>query len=413
MPPTVTTAPGVDPDGRDLRRARPGLLVLALACLVAVTTELLPVGLLPAIGADLGTGEATTGLLVTAYAAMVMALAVPITLATRRVPGRRLLVITMAAYALGDLVAALAPTFGVLLGARVVGGAAHALFFSVCIGLAARLVGPAWVGRALALVSAGISAGLILGAPAATAVGNAVGWRLAYAALAVPAVVTGWLLVRLLPDTLARPARAGEATGRRRDAAVAILGDALAYLGYFALYTYVAVLLEGAGAGRAAVAPILLGLGLCGLLGTFAAAPLLDRHPRRTGLVVLSTVTASMVALGAVAHSLPLVVGVAAAWAVALGPFPALFQSAVVRTRAITPELAGAWVNTASNVGIAGGSALGAAALSAADIRAVAWLGAAFIALALLTVALGRGAFPHAPATGPRTDATVGEPPPP
>ena len=153
-------------------RTRTGLLVLALAAFAAVTTEMLPVGLLPQISDEFGRSESTTGLLVSLYAVMVMVLAVPMTLATRRVPGRRLLLITVASYAVVNLVCALAPSFAVFAAARVLGGVTHAVFFSVCIGYASRLVPAHAAGRALALVSVGPSAAFILGSPIATALGD-------------------------------------------------------------------------------------------------------------------------------------------------------------------------------------------------------------------------------------------------
>ena len=386
--------------------ARPGLLVLAMASFGAVTTEILPVGLLPAIGSAFGTSEAATGLLVTSYAAMVMILAVPLTLATRRIPGRRLLLLTMAGYTLSNVGCTLAPSFAAILLARAVGGLSHALFFSVCIGYAVRLVPRASMGRALALVSAGITAGVIVGAPIAVAVGDAVGWRAAFGVLVVLMVVTAVMIMMVLPATSARSEPPVGPAGRWHDAAGPIVGDGLAYIGQFTLYTYITVLLLDAGAGQVAIAPLLGVFGLFGLLGTWRAAPLLDRRPRRVAIVILLLSTASMVALGFAVGSLIPVIVAAAIWNVALGPVAALFQSATVRTDAVTPELAGAWINTASNVGITAGSLLGGVILAVSDIRAVAWTGALPVLLALLTVAVSRQAFPPSvpetlPADGP------------
>lgn len=81
----------------DLRQVRTGLLTLSFAVFAAVTTELLPVGLLPQISATFALPDAQTGLLVSAYAVMVAVLAVPLTLATRRVPRKPLLLATLAA----------------------------------------------------------------------------------------------------------------------------------------------------------------------------------------------------------------------------------------------------------------------------------------------------------------------------
>jgi predicted MFS family arabinose efflux permease len=371
------------------------LLVLTLASFGAVTTEVLPVGLLPAIADSFGTSEATTGLLVSAYAAMVMLLAVPLTAAMHRVPARRLLLWTMAGYALSNLLCAVAPTFEVLALARTVGGLSHAVFFSICIGYAARLVPPSRTGRALALVSAGITVALVFGSPLTTAIGNAMGWRMAFATLVVLMLATAVLIMLVLPAISTGTASPGGVTGRRRDAAAVIGSDALAYVGYFTLYTYVTVLLGYAGAGPAAFAPLLLLFGVSGLLGTWRAAPLLDRRPGQAAVTILAVISLSMIALGFAAPWLPLVVIVAVVWNTALGPLPSMFQSLTVRTNAITPELAGAWINTASNFGITFGSLLGGLILTRFDVPALGWLGAVPVLLALAVAILRPRAFPR------------------
>ncbi|MEK8226802.1 MFS transporter [Oerskovia sp. M15] len=124
----------------------PGILALMLATFLAITTELLPVGLLPLIGDELDVSESTAGLLVTVYALMVAALAVPLTLATVRLPRKGLLLGTLLAYTASNALVALAPTFAVVATGRAVGGIAHALFFSVSIGYGARLVRPLFTG---------------------------------------------------------------------------------------------------------------------------------------------------------------------------------------------------------------------------------------------------------------------------
>jgi predicted MFS family arabinose efflux permease len=361
------------------------LLVLALAGFAAVTTEMLPVGLLPLIGPDFHRSESSVGLLVSLYATMVMVLAVPMTWAAGRVPGKRLLLITMASYALTNLVCALAPSFGVFAVARGLGGLTHAVFFSVCIGYASRLVPSDKTGRALALVSAGASMALVLGSPLATALGDAAGWRAAFAALVLLTLVTFVLIAAFLPSVPAQraPGQATAPTGRRRDAVRVIAANAFAYLGQFTLYTYVTVILLRSGAGQAAVAPLLFLFGVFGLAGIWRAAPLLDRDPRRAALTILGLVVLGVLAVGASIPSLALVIVACVVWNAAFGPANSLFQSAAVRADAMPPELAGAWINATANFGIAAGAALGGVVLDAFDARALAWAGALPLALAL------------------------------
>jgi predicted MFS family arabinose efflux permease len=384
-----------------LRTERAGLLVLALAAFTAVTTEMLPVGLLPQIGDAFGRSESTTGLLISLYAVMVMVLAVPMTLATRRVPGKRLLLITMASYCVANLVCTLAPSFGLFAAARGLGGVTHAVFFSVCIGYASRLVPAARAGRALALVSAGPSAAFILGSPLSTALGDALGWRAAFGVLVLLTLLTFALLVTMLPAATARAAHSADGAarrGRRRDAVTVIVAKALTYLGQFTLYTYVTVILLRSGTPPAAVAPLLCLFGVFGLVGLWRAAPLFDRDPRRAALIILTAVSLGVLALGAGIPSLVLVIVSGIVWNTAFGPVASLMQSATIRTNAISPELSGAWINMTSNFGIAGGALLGGIVLDSLDVRALAWVGVAPIVVALSLFALNRQGFVPSPA---------------
>ncbi|HEY0248683.1 MAG TPA: MFS transporter [Gryllotalpicola sp.] len=384
------------PGRAGLGSARPGLLILALAVFAGVTTETLPVGLLPAIGAALGTSEPTAGLLVSLYAALVAVFAVPLTIATRRVPRKRLLLVATGCFVLSNALAAFAPDFAVLAAARALGGLAHAVFFSLCIGYAARLVPAGRTGAALALASSGISAGFVLGVPLATALGNAVGWRGAFVALTVLMALVFVLVAVRLPAVEAPEVRGASASGRGLRLLGAVSSNALLYTGHYVLYTFVTVLLLRAGAATGAIGPILLVFGGFGLIGVWLAGPRLDAHFRRTTLVVLAVMCAALLATGASLPALVLVIVAAAVWNGAFGPTASIYQAAAVHTEATTADLAGAWVVATSNLGIAAGSALGGVVLAADGIRTVVWVAAVFVAVAAVIVVLARRAFPRA-----------------
>ncbi|GAA1869990.1 MFS transporter [Myceligenerans crystallogenes] len=377
-----------------LGNAQAGLLVLAFSVFAAVATEMLPVGLLPEIADSLEISEARTGLLVSLYAGMVAVLAVPLTIATRRIPRKRLLLIGMGVYAASNLVSALAPGFAALAVGRAIGGATHALFISVAIGYAARLVPPRLTGQALALASAGVSLGFVLGVPLTTALGNAAGWRVAFGALVVLMVVALVLIAVVLPDVGERAAAAAAGSGHRRRMTTVIASNTLAWIGHFTLYTYISVLLLRAGAPSGAVGPLLLVFGTFGLLGVWLGAPWLDRAPRHSALVILALVALGIGAAGAASAHLGWVVAAGVVWSLAWGPVASLYQSAAVRSHATTPELAGAWINATCNIGIAVGAVLGGQVLEVAGIREVAWLALAIVLPAIAVIALGRRAFP-------------------
>ncbi|WP_081795310.1 MFS transporter [Nocardioides sp. URHA0020] len=382
-----------DPDG-GLGHARTGLLVLAAAVCAAVTTELLPVGLLPQISSAFEVSTGTAGLLVSAYAVMVAVLSVPLALATRRLPRKPVLLVTISGYGVSNVVAAVAPTFGVLAAGRVVGGITHALFFSVCIGYAARLVPASQTGRAMALASVGVSGGLVLGVPLSTAMGEAFGWRVAFGIMAALVLVVLGMAAAVLPRVDGPRDDAPRHPGRRRDLATVVTANGLSYLGTYVLYTYVSILLLDSGAAEGWVAPTLLLFGACGLVGLRLAAAQLDRRPRGSAILIPAAMAVGSTAVALAYPRLALVVLAGMVWLTAFGPAASLYQSASVRTASSSPETAGAWINASSNAGIAGGAALGGLVMATSGLTWVAGASAAIVATSAVLAWLSRAAFP-------------------
>ena len=377
-----------------IRQSLPGLLSLALASCLAVTTEMLPVGLLPDIGAAFAVPDSVTGLLVGLYAVMVAALAVPLTVLTTRFARKPLLLTTVAGYALSNALVAMAPVFAVVAAGRTVGGVTHALLFSLVIGYAPRLVSRAHVGRALALAGSGGSAGLVLGVPLLTTLGTAAGWRMSFAVLAALSVLTFVLVGRLLPRVHHEPASRGSRQGGRGPLVAVATSNMLVFLGQLTVYTFISLVLLTSGVSPAFVGPILLTCGACGLLGLWYAGRGLDRKPRRTAVAIVGVAMGGVVVLGSTWPTLVTVLIATAVWSAAFGGAPSIYQTCAVRTHTMPPERAGAWINATANVGIAGGSAIGAGLLETAGLSTLPWVGALLIGLGLVVIMLSPRAFP-------------------
>ena len=347
---------------------------------------MLPVGLLPAMGATFSVPDSVTGLLVSLYAVMVAALAVPLTVATSRFARKPLLLTTLLGYAVSNVLVAAAPVFAVVAVGRTVGGVTHALFFSLVIGYTPRLVSRADVGRALAIVAGGASTGFVLGVPLSTSLGTAVGWRTAFTVLAALSILTFVLVRWALPGVSNDHTARVSGCGRRGELAGVATSNTLSFLGQFTVYTFVSVSLLASGVAPAFVGPVLLGCGACGLLGVWFVGRNVDRHPTRTAVVILAVVIGALVLLGSTWPTLVAVVAATAVWNGAFGGVPTMYQALAVRTHAVSPELAGAWINATANLGIAGGAAIGAVLLQTAGLWALPWVGASFASVGVVVI---------------------------
>src|ERR1700761_7059917 len=197
-------------------RTRLALAMLASATFVYVTAETLPVGLLPQLSAGLHVRPGTVGLLVPAYAAVAALTAIPLTASLDHRSRRTVVVGCVAVLALSQFVVAAAPDYAVVLAARIMCALAHGVFWSMLAPVAARLAPPGQAGRATALVFVGNSLALVGGIPLGTALGHAVGWRAAMAAIGLAAVLSTVALRRVLPELRTGPAEPAnqEATAR-------------------------------------------------------------------------------------------------------------------------------------------------------------------------------------------------------
>ena len=373
---------------------RRAITLLSLAIFVSVTAEFMPTGLLPQIAQGLAVSEAQVGLLVAIFAGTVVLTAMVLSILTQRYSRKSLVITALTVMALSNVVAALAPSFPVMVGARILGGLSHGLFFALANAYAAYLVPKERLGRAVAILTAGGTMAFILGVPLGTLLGNLFGWRLAFIALAVIIGILVLALLRFLPGVSREKALStGEiALPMRKDptlwmvlvAAVIVI---LILGGHNTFYVYIApYLIDAAGFAEPSVALILFLYGGAGAIGVVVAGIVGDRFPRGglIGMVALATV--SMGALSGVSESQLGVTVLVMVWAAAFGGIPALLQLRLLRAASVRlRDFASSVLVTAFNLGIGGGALVGALLYDELGVVALAVVGAAGFSIAIVT----------------------------
>lgn len=234
-------------------------------------TEFVIMGLLLQVSADLGVSIPTAGLLMTGYALGVFVGAPILTVATRRLPRKTTLLVLMAIFTIGNIAAALAPTYGLLMAARIVTALAHGTFFGVGSLVAVSLVAPERKASAIAVMFTGLTLATLLGVPFGAWLGLAFGWRSTFWAVGAIGLIAFAVLAALVPreEAIAEPVPLREefAVLARPQVQMGLLMTVLGFGGVFAVFTYIQpILTELAGYSKAAVSPILLVFG-AGLVG--------------------------------------------------------------------------------------------------------------------------------------------------
>ncbi|PZQ84199.1 MAG: MFS sugar transporter [Ancylobacter novellus] len=277
------------------------LFALTIAAYAIGTTEFVIVGLLPTVAADLHITLPLAGLIVSVYALGVTFGAPILTALTGRMARKPLLMSLMALFVVGNTAAALSPSYETLLVARVLSAFAHGVFFSVGATIAADLVPADRRASAIAMMFMGLTVAIVTGVPLGTFIGQSLGWRATFWAVAGLGVIAFIAIAALLPSNLARPAPA-----RLMDQ-VRVLGSgrllivygmtALGYGGTFVAFTYLASILEHVtGFAASSVSLILVLYGLAIAVGNLAGGRIADRDPVRA-LTFLFLAQAGVLAL--------------------------------------------------------------------------------------------------------------------
>jgi MFS transporter, DHA1 family, inner membrane transport protein len=371
------------------------LLALAIGAFGIGTTEFVIMGLLPEVAATYSVSIPAAGLLISGYALGVVVGAPLLTAAGSRWSRKRLLIGLMALFIAGNVLSALAPTYGLLMTGRIVSALSHGAFFGVGSVVAASLVAPARQASAIAMMFTGLTVANVLGVPLGTALGQALGWRSTFWAVAALGVVGLIGIVTLVPDLpkdTATNLRHELAVFKRPQVWLALVMTTFGFAGVFASFTYIAPMMTevaGFSSGMVTWLLVLFGVGLVAgnLFGGKAADKAL--MPSLYGiLAVLAAVlfVFTFTAHGQISAAITILVFGAAGFAVV-----APLQARVMDKAEGAPALASAANIAAFNLGNAGGAWLGGLAIdNGLGYTAPNWIGA-LLAIAGLAVALYSG----------------------
>jgi DHA1 family inner membrane transport protein len=338
------------------------LLALTAGAFGIGTTEFVIMGLLLQVSTGLHVSIAAAGLLISGYALGVAVGAPLLTIATRRVPRKTVLLALMAIFTLGNIACALAANYEMLMAARVITSLAHGTFFGVGSVVATGLVPPERRASAIAIMFTGLTAATLLGVPAGAWLGLHYGWRATFWAVALIGVVAFTVLAVFVPrgkaDDRPPPLREELAVLGRPQVLLGLAMTVLGFAGLFVVFTYIQPLLtEVTGVSQAAVSPILLVFGGGLAVGNLLGGKLADRSLMPA---LLGTLMALAVVLGAMQWVIHTPV-TAVVFVVLLGI--ASFATVAPLQLRVLEKASGAGQNLASSLNIAAfnlGNALGA-----------------------------------------------------
>ena len=370
---------------------RKPLLALAVSAFGIGTSEFIIMGLLPDLAHSFQVSIPKTGILVSGYALSVTLGSPLVALALSRMDRKRALVILMGMFVAGNALCALAPTFLLLLGARILTALCHGAFFGIGSIVASHLVPRSERAQAIALMFAGLTLANVMGVPAGTALGQAFGWRFAFWALVPIGLVAGLGLLLMVPSQPPEKVHLKHEFHAviRPQVQLVLALSTLSSISLFCVFTYIAPILEQVThLSPIAVTRVLMVFGVGITLGNLAGGRLADWKPMPVivgGIALLILIFAVMPLLEPMV--IPAVVMVFV-WGCVHFAAGAPLQARIVEQAKGAPNLASTLNQGAFNLGNAIGASLGGIMLTEGVAYRYLSLGSAAVASVALLVSL-------------------------
>ncbi|ROZ44460.1 MFS transporter [Rhodococcus sp. WS3] len=371
-----------------------GLIALAMGGFGIGLTEFVIMGLLPEVSADFEVTEAVAGYLISGYALSVAIGAILVTAAVIRFERKKVLLSLMVLFIIGNLMSALAPSYEVMMGGRIVAALCHGAFFGIGSVVAAGMVAPDKRAGAIAMMFSGLTIANVLGVPFGTMLGQQFGWRSTFWAITVIGIVALIGIAALVPTTPA-PTAGGGLRGelgafRNKQVWLSIAITILGYGGMFGAFTYIAFTLTEVSGFAASSVPwllILFGSGL--FVGNVLGGKAADRSLTKALVWILAILTVVLIVFAASAESKVMtVISLFFMGAFGFATVPGL-QMRIMNYASEAPTMASGANIAAFNVGNALGAWLGGLTIAAGlGFNSPIWMGAAVTVVGLMVLLL-------------------------
>ncbi|EME16807.1 MFS transporter [Rhodococcus qingshengii] len=369
-----------------------GLIALAMGGFGIGLTEFVIMGLLPEVSADFEVTESVAGYLISGYALSVAIGAILLTAAVTRFERKKVLLSLMVLFIIGNLMSALAPSYEVMMGGRIVAALCHGAFFGIGSVVAADMVAPNKRAGAIAMMFAGLTIANVLGVPFGTLLGQQLGWRSTFWAITVIGVIALIGIAALVPTTPASTTGGGLrgelGAFRNKQVWLSIIITILGYGGMFGAFTYIAfTLTEVTGFATSSVPWLLILFGSGLFVGNFLGAKAADRSLTKALVWILAILTVVLIVFAATAESKVMtVISLFFMGAFGFATVPGLQMRIMNYASAARTMASGANI-AAFNVGNALGAWLGGITIAAGlGFTSPIWMGAAVTVAGLLVL---------------------------
>lgn len=365
------------------------VIILAISAVAVGLVELIVGGILPTIAKDLDISIGTAGQLITVYA-LVYAVSGPVLLVlTSKLERKKVFLVSLLIFIAGNIMTYFSPNFTYIMIARVITSMSTALIVVLSLTIATKVVKPSQQARAVGLVYMGISSSLVLGVPLGILISDAFGWRVIFlciAVLAVGSLILIALFLENIPGTEAIPLKAQLKAVASLKMSSAQLATMFLLAGHYTVYAYFTPYLESnLQLNSTWVSIAYLVFGIAAISGGAVGGMLSDKiGAKKSVLLVIVSFVVSLFVLPFTTFSIVLFTPIMIIWAMLSWAITPPQQSYLIQSDPNTADIQQSFNNSAIQVGISLGSAIGGIAMAqGGSVSNLPWIGSAVAIIAL------------------------------
>ncbi|WP_439879024.1 MFS transporter [Pseudomonas prosekii] len=376
-----------DSGGLSLLKTWSPVAAITFGTFTFVTTEFLPVGVLPEVASSFAISQGHAGLMMTLPGLLAAIGAPSVLLLAGNINRRSVLIFLCMLLVLSCAISAVATEFEWMLLGRALFGIGLGGFWSLALAISPQLVPERLVPKATAAIFAGVTTAMILGVPLGTYISGLWGWRASFVVTGMLGVLTLATQVLTLPTLPARSKmRVHELVGflAAPVAKVSLISVVLVFVGHFSTYTYVAPLLVSAGLDTQTITLTLLGFGLVGFMTNIIASRFLPQRIHAALFVNLTSMALVLAALPIVAELPVLLLVALMVWGAAWGALPLCMSTFHRSVPSANEEASSTVFITVIQLAIAAGSGFGGSIVDRFGLSTVFFAGALLYAVAII-----------------------------
>lgn len=366
------------------------VFILAISTITVGLVELIVGGILPIIADDLHISIGTAGQLITVYA-LVFAIAGPVLLSlTAKVERKKLYLLTMAIFFIGNIMTYFSPTFTFVMIARIITSMSAALLIVLSLTITARIVEAPHRAKAIGYIVMGISSSLVLGVPLGILITNAFGWRSVFLGIAVLSICS-FIFVSIflgkVPMGDVQPLSAQIKALANKKIVFAHLATMFMLAGHYTVYAYFTPFLEtNLNLNQYWISICYFLFGIAAVGGGALGGNLANRiGSKKSILIIIGAFALVLFALPYTTFSLPFFIVIMMIWGTLSWALAPPQQDYIIQTDPASSDIHQSLNNSALQVGIAMGSGIGGVVLSQTDsVTSTAAVGAGVVVIAFL-----------------------------